>query len=303
MSSSVMPWMPSACAHGRSVTVRSRLRRRFRPGRSSAPARRRPAHSIVSSAAARLHVDPRVEPAEADAGDHRGAGAGAAGQRLAGAALVHAQADLRCASTHLHEAGVDPARKARVRSRSAGPAWRPARCRRRRRSCTACGLPIDSTATSTMRPRRASSGQSIEAAVGARGASPAASNGTRAGSKIGAPMSTVTRPSARRRSSSTLLMRLDADRGLVASGPCRARSARSSARRCRTARPRRRRRCRCGSGSRCPACGAGSTTRIWSAPTPKRRSASARYLRGVERERRRAWRRARRSRCRRPASW
>ena len=52
-----------------------------------------PAHSIVSRPPRVSHVDPRVEQAEADAGDDRGAGAGAAGQRLAGAALAHAQPD------------------------------------------------------------------------------------------------------------------------------------------------------------------------------------------------------------------
>ena len=44
-------------------------------------------------AAARLDVDLCIEQAEADAGGDRGAGAGAAGERLAGAALEHAQAD------------------------------------------------------------------------------------------------------------------------------------------------------------------------------------------------------------------
>ena len=49
----------------------------------------------------------------------------------------------------------------------------------------------------------------------ARGARPAASNGTRAGSKTGAPMSTVTRPSASRRGSITPSCVSHADRRLV----------------------------------------------------------------------------------------
>jgi hypothetical protein len=53
-----------------------------------------------------------VEPAQAHAGHHRGAGAGAAGQRLAGIALVHAQRDM-AAVQHLQEADVDLAREAR----------------------------------------------------------------------------------------------------------------------------------------------------------------------------------------------
>ena len=83
-------------------------------------------------------------------------------------------------------------------------ARRPARHRRRRRlTCTACGLPIDSTATSTDGVAARPPAATARSRLGSRGARPAASNGTRARSKIGAPMSTVTRPSSSRRSSIT----------------------------------------------------------------------------------------------------
>ncbi len=61
----------------------------------------------------RLHVDAAVQQPEADARHHRRARAGAAGQRFAGAALEHAQPDVR-AVDHLHEARVHALRKTRV---------------------------------------------------------------------------------------------------------------------------------------------------------------------------------------------
>src|SRR5690349_4554253 len=64
-------------------------------------------------AAARRDVDARVEQSEPDADRDRGAGARAAGERLARAALVHAQTDGR-ARDDLQEAGVDAAREADV---------------------------------------------------------------------------------------------------------------------------------------------------------------------------------------------
>ena len=70
----------------------------LRPGRSSAPARPMPAHSMVSRPPRVSTSTCAVEPAQPDAGHHRGAGAGAAGQRLAGAALEHAQRDVACAT-------------------------------------------------------------------------------------------------------------------------------------------------------------------------------------------------------------
>jgi len=63
--------------------------------------------------AARIHIHPAVQQAQADAGHYGGAGTGAAGQRLARAALMHAQAHPRAAD-HLHEAGVDAVGKTRV---------------------------------------------------------------------------------------------------------------------------------------------------------------------------------------------
>jgi hypothetical protein len=68
---------------------------------------------------------------------------------------------------------------------------------------TACGLPIDSTATSTACPA-ASSGQS-GTPFSSRGVRPLGSKGSASGSKTGAPMSTVTRPSGCSVSSSTRL--------------------------------------------------------------------------------------------------
>src|SRR5258706_2565950 len=56
-------------------------------------------------AAARRHAHRRIEEAASNAGDDRRAGARAAGERLARAALPHAQADLR-AGNHLHVARV-----------------------------------------------------------------------------------------------------------------------------------------------------------------------------------------------------
>jgi hypothetical protein len=123
---------------------------------------------------------------------------GAAGQRLARAAFVHAQADL-AAVHHLHEAGVHAAGKRGWFSIS-GPVLqhrrgvdvaRPVLHRMRvahgqhrhvndGESACACPAPA---AISPSRPRRC-------------GLRPAASNGTAPGSNTGAPMSTVTRPSA-----------------------------------------------------------------------------------------------------------
>jgi hypothetical protein len=89
-----------------------------------------PAQADRQLAAARVDRTGAVEQAAADAGHHRRAGAGAAGQRFAGAALEHAQLDV-VAVEHLHEAGVDALREARMvlDQRTGQP---PARCRRRR---------------------------------------------------------------------------------------------------------------------------------------------------------------------------
>ena len=72
-----------------------------------------PAQATDSSPPRADYPHRRIEQAAPDAGHHRRAGAGAAGQRFAGAAFVHAQLDM-VAVEHLHEAGIDALRKARV---------------------------------------------------------------------------------------------------------------------------------------------------------------------------------------------
>ena len=149
--------------------------------------------------AAGVDLDRAVQPAQADAGHHRGAGAGAAGQRLAGAALVHAQRDLR-ARQHLHEAGVDLARKAVVHLDLAGRARPPAR--------VDVVHALHRVRVAHRQHRHLHAGRRSAPAATARSrlrvAAPARrqSNGMCACSKSGAPMSTVTRPSSRSCSSS-----------------------------------------------------------------------------------------------------
>ena len=65
------------------------------------------------AAAAGVHIDPRVEPAQPDARHHRCTGTGSAGQGFARVTLVHPQLDL-AAREHLQKSGIHPARKARV---------------------------------------------------------------------------------------------------------------------------------------------------------------------------------------------
>ena len=109
-------------------------------------------------------------------------------------------------------------------------------------SCTACGLPIethrdlDACGRRRARAARARSRRPRPARREARWRRTARAPARRSG----APMSTVTRPSSCRRSSSRRFIVLDDDRALVGEAARRARSGRSSARRCRTARPRRR---------------------------------------------------------------
>jgi hypothetical protein len=82
-------------------------------------------------------------------------------------------------------------------------------------------------ATARSRPRGAAAGRGVERhARGAR--------------STGAPMSTVTRPSALRAQLEHALLTVCTRTAACRSGRARARSARSSARRCRSARPRRR---------------------------------------------------------------
>ena len=73
-----------------------------------------PAQAMVNVPPRVSHPHRRIEQAARDAGHHRGAGAGAARQRLARAALPDAQRNA-VAVEHLHVAGVHPLRKARVR--------------------------------------------------------------------------------------------------------------------------------------------------------------------------------------------
>ena len=107
-----------------------------------------PAQRIVRSPPRVLTRTSGVEQPPADAGDHRGARAGAAGERLAGAALPHAQADACSRDDHLHVARVHAVREG-------GMALDERALRRDRRAstsattCTACGLPIESTLTSS----------------------------------------------------------------------------------------------------------------------------------------------------------
>ena len=165
------------CVHRFFYSSDASLRTPSRPGPSSTPhCRRRPKRWSTCRRAFDPHR--RVEQAARDAGDHRGAGAGAAGQRLAGAALPHAQRDA-VAVEHLHVAGVDAVRESAGASRAAGPAWSPARSPRRARPAPRAGCPSTGWSTSTCRPCTFSFSSR-----------PACD---------GVPMSTLTSPSASRR--------------------------------------------------------------------------------------------------------
>jgi hypothetical protein len=146
----------------------------------------------------------RVEQAAGDAGDDGGAGAGAAGQRLAGAALVDAQTD-GVAVDHLHEAGVHPLREARMvldqRALFGDRGGVDVRHHLHRvRIAHRQGGDLDRCAPPTC--------------SGCTSASLSATKGTCEGSKRGTPMSTVTRPSSSRRGSIRPPLRLDADGAL-----------------------------------------------------------------------------------------
>src|SRR5690606_3459361 len=84
------------------------LRRAFHPHRIVAA---RPTDG--QRAAARLNANRRIDHAAENPGDRRRAGAGAAGERLAGAALPDAKHDLVTVA-HFHVARVHPLREARV---------------------------------------------------------------------------------------------------------------------------------------------------------------------------------------------
>ena len=249
MSASVMPCTPGGRGGGHSSISPSKTV-------SAGPvistlASSAPAHSIVQLAAARLHVHAAVQPAQPDAGHHRGAGAGAAGQRLAGAALVHAQADdvardstcMKPALTrrgkrawlsmrgpeHGHRRGVDVVHalhRVRVAHRQHGH--------------------LDVRAA-VQRPQ-------LEVAFAprhqARGVERDARELEDRAVHVDRDAAVVLQVQLEH-----VVDGLDAHAWSCRSGRARARSARSSARRCRSARPRRRCCCRCGSGSRCRACG------------------------------------------------
>jgi hypothetical protein len=173
----------------------------------------RPAHRIVRRPP-RASTSTLVEQAEADAGHDGGAGAGAAGQRLAGAALEHTQADA-VARDDFHEAGVDAARESAAWRSIAGRVVATGADGRRRRRAHRVRV----AHRHAPRPRRCGS-PSLErpqrAAVDRRGARPAGVERARAAAgEGGAPMSTVTRPSSCRRSSITAVHGLDTIVSLV----------------------------------------------------------------------------------------
>ena len=121
--------------------VGRRPRRSARPGRSSAPGRRRSRRPArVPPGTSTLYGVPRSAPSARRGGDHHGAGAGAAGPGLAGAALVHPHRDVLLAAAH-DELDVDAVgvgrRVVRRGPRCSGPA-----SSRSSTNATACGLPM-----------------------------------------------------------------------------------------------------------------------------------------------------------------
>ena len=257
--------------------------------------RRVPSPATRSSARRRASAPERgaIEQAAPYAGDHRGAGAGAASERFAGAALADAQANVS-AIDHLHVAGVHARGKARMALDAAGPRVVTGAASTSATTCTACGLPIDSTETCT---RRTLDVQRVEDAAAA------AANGTSSASKRGTPMSTVTLPSASRRGTMTppaVSTRDLARVGEAALAHEDDEAARAVAALLDFA----------AVGVEDPvakvdvraACGR-STTSTWSQPTPKRRSARRATRAAASVERAAGGVDARRSRCRGPASW
>ena len=191
-------------------------------------------------AAARLDVDPRGRAGRGGCRPTTAAQAPVPQARVSPAPRSQTRSRTARRDDDLHEAGVDAAAESAGGARSAGPALPTGAASTSSTSCTACGLPIDSSATSTVRPALELQRPEREAGLGACARRPGVSNGSAAGSKIG-------RAHVDRDAAVGGQARLDhAGQGLDArawscrSGPCRARSGRSSARRCRTARPRRR---------------------------------------------------------------
>jgi hypothetical protein len=149
-------------------------------------------------------------------------------------------------------------------------------------TCTACGLPIESTATETMAlPARVPRARChFSHAPSGCASSPAVSKGTRAASKMGAPMSTVTRPSAPMRGwmmPASVCTRTSVFSVSLCSLTKRMKQ-RAPLPHCSTSPP---------SAlwitywKSMPSAGEGRTVRIWSAPTPKWRSARKRYCAAV----------------------
>ena len=231
-------------------------------------------------AAARVARPPGVEQAQPDAGHHRRAGAGAAGQRLAGAALAHPQPDVArgprtCMKPALTRCGK------RGWCSISGP------CVGDRRGVDVVHL-LHRVRVAHRQHRDGNDGAIgmrakrqlpfFPAAVGLRRRARRRSNGTRGRSNTGAPMSTVTRPSASRRGSITPRQRLARARVSLAVRPLSRTIAHEAARAVAAlldlaavgvvdhvfeVDARRR--------------ATGRTDRIWSAPTPKWRSARKRY--------------------------
>ena len=179
-----------------------------------------------------LYLDVGVQSAMPAADRYRGAGAGAARQSLAGAALVDAQADVR-AVQDFHEADVHALRESADAIRCAGPSRSTGAASTEATVSTACGLPIETAPISTSLP---ADFQSIDVSF-AGGV-----EGQRARIEIG--HTHVDGDNIR-----TLHAGMDQARGAVhgdfAGGRAPAADAaarRCSARRCRTARPRGRRR-------------------------------------------------------------
>ena len=193
----------------------------------------------------------------------RGAGAGAAGQRQAGAALPHAQPD-PVRRQHLGEADIGALREQRIVLQARARAPPPARAPGRRTKNVACGLPMLAAAGSATGPSaRSRCSVSIGRASGMSGQS------SRAG-----PMSTL-HPAVRQRLGGQVAG--DGADHLAAAGRSRAPADAATQR---VALPQAPASAPSGLRMRMKASalessGGGSMTMNWSQPTPVRRSAIA----------------------------
>ena len=230
-------------AHVSALTVRSLLRRRFRPGRSSAPVRvaARPTRSSARRRASRRRPARRAGRGGCRRRPPRRRRCRRPASRRRRARSTRRR--IRARDDDLHEAGVDAAR-------------RSARCVSMRGPSAATGAASTSATRmhrvrvahrqharrSTLRPSPSSSGQSAKPPTsrGARAPAGAVERHARPARTRARPCRRVTRPSACEAQLEARFTVSTASVRLVASGPGRARSARSSARRCRSARPRRR---------------------------------------------------------------